>query len=168
MGRGLAKRVRRYLPCFCWWLAPTLGRGAAGILPSFIAAESFFLCVCVRTWAESRGWKCLRRAPTSSCVLFSFLKPVEKKKEIPRALIIDLLEPIAISSCSSQASVYRLKVNGPPLCVATTSASRGPKKLFDFLSLSIGWFVAGIKRPVNENQIFRRRRLLFLETDDFP
>ena len=130
MGRGLAKRVRRYLPCFCWWLAPTLGRGAAGILPSFIAAESFFLCVCVRTWAESRGWKCLRRAPTSSCVLFSFLKPVEKKKEIPRALIIDLLEPIAISSCSSQASVYRLKVNGPPLCVATTSASRGPKKNF--------------------------------------
>ena len=53
MGRGLAKRVRRYLPCFCWWLAPTLGRGAAGILPSFIAAESFF-CVCVFGRGRSR------------------------------------------------------------------------------------------------------------------
>ena len=125
------------------------------------------MCVC----SDVGGVERLEMSETCSDVeLCSFQLPETrgKKKEIPRALIIDLLEPIAISSCSSQASVYRLKVNGPRLCVATTSASRGPKKLFDFLSLSIGWFVAGIKRPVNENQIFRRRRLLFLETDNFP
>ena len=89
----------------------------------------FFVCVC----SDVGGVERLEMSETCSDVeLCSFQLPETrgKKKEIPRALIIDLLEPIAISSCSSQASVYRLKVNGPRLCVATTSASRGPKKNF--------------------------------------